>query len=421
MATVLSMPKLSATTAEATVVRWYKAAGDRVLSGEVVLEIETDKATLTIEAPASGILGTPAVAAGEVAAVGAALVMILTENEQGEIDMIAAADAQPPETVGSAIDGRDQTSAVGASPTVPDAAPRRLLASPLARRIAREAGIHLDSVRGTGPGGRIVRADIDRTAEPSAQRITRGVAGGQGLLSGLERLTRSRRQTAMQVTASRREIPAFVLSRWIDMEAVLADLAQFERQRSETDYLLYAIARAVAQVTEFRCVWNPQRMLAEDLASTNIGLVVSTDHGLLIPVLKDVGGVDVEQLAARRRSALAAARAGRLDQSLTAPASISLSSLIRDEADEFEAIISPGQTAIVAVGRIAGRVMPHKGNVAIRRGCIIAVAADHRVIDGRTGARFIGAMARVLEEGAAHGSGAQVSRPHRPSDDAISG
>ena len=192
MATVLSMPKLSATTAEATVVRWYKAAGDRVLSGEVVLEIETDKATLTIEAPATGILGTPAVAAGEVAAVGAALVMILTENEQGEIDMIAAADAQPPETVGSAIDGRDQTSAVGASPTVPDAAPRRLLASPLARRIAREAGIHLDSVRGTGPGGRIVRADIDRTAEPSAQRITRGVAGGQGLLSGLERLTRSR-------------------------------------------------------------------------------------------------------------------------------------------------------------------------------------------------------------------------------------
>jgi len=389
------------------------------LAGEVVLEIETDKATLTIEAPATGILGTPAVAAGELAAVGAALVTILNESERDEVAMISQTDAQPAGTVGRAIEGLDQTFAVGAARTGPGAAPRRLLASPLARRIARESGIHLDSVDGTGLGGRIVRADIDKAAELSAQRITRGAGerGGQDLLS---RLDRSRRHTAMQVTASRREIPAFSLSRWIDMEAVLADLARFERQRSETDYLLYAVARAVAEATEFRCVWNSQRMLAEDLTSTNIGLVVSTDHGLLIPVLKDVGGADVDQLAARRRSALAAARAGRLDQSLTARASISLSSLLRDEADEFEAIISPGQTAIVAVGRIAGRVMPHKGNVAIRRGCIISVAADHRVIDGRTGARFIGAMARALEEGAAHGSGDQVSRPRRQSDDAIS-
>jgi len=200
------------------------------------------------------------------------------------------------------------------------------------------------------------------------------------------------------VAASRREIPAFTLSRWIDMEGVLLDLTRFDQQRTETDYLLYAIASAVAEVPEFRTVWNPERRMSEDLGSTNIGIVVSTDHGLMIPVLADVGGLGLEQLAGRRKAAVAAARAGRLNQSFASAASISLSSLARESADEFEAIIIPGQTAIVAVGRLAPGVVARSGHVAIRRGCRVCVAADHRVVDGRTGARFIGAMAKVLEE-----------------------
>ena len=400
MATVLTMPKLSATMAEATVVKWCKVAGEKVLAGETLLEIETDKATLTIEAPGDGILGTPAVAAGEVAPVGAALVTILDEGTGREI----GTTPQYAGPTGSASDSaRDMARAsgdLGPEPAAGFASPR-VLASPLARRTARERGIDLGSLSGTGPSARIVRADLDRAATPAGLKLT-GPAD-ESVRPGGDRAVKSSQQTAQMVAASHREIPAFTLSRWIDIEAVLLDLTRFDRQRTETDYLLYAIASAVAEVPEFRTVWNPQRSIAEDLGSTNIGIVVSTDHGLMIPVLADVGGVGLEQLAARRRVAVASARAGRLNQSLMSAASISLSSLTREAADEFEAIISPGQTAIVAVGRIAPAVVSRRGKIAVRRGCRVCVAADHRVVDGRTGARFIGAIARVLEEDVATG------------------
>ena len=383
MATVLTMPKLSATMAEATVVKWYKAAGERVLAGETLLEIETDKATLTIEAPGDGILGAPAIAAGEVAPVGAALVTILDDGAGRELG------TTPQHAIGAT--GRERQAALDIARASSDlgsgtAPGPRVPASPRARRIARERGIDLGSLTGSGPGGRIVRADLDKSATPARDRAVK-----------------SSQQTAQMVAASHREIPAFTLSRWIDIEAVLLDLTRFDRQRTETDYLLYAITNAVAEVPEFRTVWNGERGHAEDLGSTNIGIVVSTDHGLMIPVLADVGGVGLEQLAARRRVAVASARAGRLNQSLMSAASISLSSLTREAADEFEAIISPGQTAIVAVGRIAPAVVSRRGEIAVRRGCRVCVAADHRVVDGRTGARFIGAIARALEEDVATG------------------
>jgi len=402
MATVLTMPKLSATMAEATVVKWYKAAGERVLAGETLLEIETDKATLTIEAPGDGILGAPAIAAGEVAPVGAALVTILDDGAGRELGTTpqhgAGATGRARQ---AALDIARASSALG-SGTAPGP---RVPASPLARRIARERGIDLGSLTGSGPGGCIVRADLDKSATPARPELT-GPADQIRLRSAApswDRALKSSQQTAQMVAASHREIPAFTLSRWIDIEAVLLDLSRFDRQRTETDYLLYAITNAVAEVPEFRTVWNGERGHAEDLGSTNIGIVVSTDHGLMIPVLADVGGVGLEQLAARRRVAVASARAGRLNQSLMSAASISLSSLTREAADEFEAIISPGQTAVVAVGRIAPAVVSRRGEIAVRRGCRVCVAADHRVVDGRAGARFIGAIARVLEDDVATG------------------
>ena len=404
MALVLTMPKLSATMAEATVIKWYKAAGERVLAGETLLEVETDKATLTIEAPGDGILGTPAVAAGEVARVGAALVMILDASADQQTGTIPESGARP---IGGGDAGGDIGRASGQSRAGPAAgsASGRVFASPRARRTARERGTDLGSVTGTGPSGRIVRADLDRSGSPAGGEL-RGAADeirAGSARPGRDPLAKASRQMALMVAASHREIPAFTLSRWIDMERVLLDLTRFDRRRTETDYFLYAIATAMAEVPEFRSVWNSGRGAAEDLGSTNVGVVVSTDHGLMIPVLADVGGVGLEELATRRRAAVEAARAGRLNQTFASAASISLSSLAREAADEFEAIISPGQTAIVAVRLIAESVVSRRGEIVVRKGCRVCVAADHRVIDGRTGARFISAMVRVLEEGVAPG------------------
>jgi pyruvate dehydrogenase E2 component (dihydrolipoamide acetyltransferase) len=387
MATAIAMPKLSATMDEATIVAWHKGAGEHVSLGEIVLEIETDKSTLTIEAPVAGFLGTPKVAVGEAAPVGAPLVLILEEGEHEAADNIVTAPARgaigemPARGTASDDDegtisrqGKTDQPINHSDHSVPG---QRVLASPLAKRIARERGLDLQRMQGSGPQGRIVSADL--SAIPS------------------DRAARARRKIAAQVAASRREIPAFTLSRWIDMEAVLADIEGFKQQRTATDYFLHALVRAVNEVPQFRCVWNADRMATEDLGTTNIGIVVDTDRGLVIPTLSDVGTLELDEIARRRNETVAAAREGKLAETHFARASVSLSSLIRDEADEFEAIISPDQTAILAVGRLAERVVARDSLVAIRRGCIVKLSADHRHIDGRTGAMFIGVVARVLE------------------------
>ena len=370
MATLITLPKLSATMVEATVVAWPRAAGGRVAAGDVILEVETDKATVTIEAPAAGVLGIPKLAVGGVAQVGQPLVYILGENEREP-----ATDAQePPPSVRRA----PSDAPASAEPTPVSG---RIRASPLARRLARERGVDLHQLQGSGPSGRIVREDLQVGASAPA-----------------DHQLRSRRQIAARVSASRRDIPAFAASRWIDLEAVVAEMARYERQRTATDYFLLAIARAIDEVGAFRRVWDASTMRPRDLLKTNIGLVVDSDAGVLIPTLADVGRLELSELAERRKAAVAAARSGRLSETLLAPASVSLSSLIREDADEFEAIISPDQTAIVAVGRLMERVVAYRGEVAIRRGCMVRLAADHRHIDGRAAARFIGVIARVLQQ-----------------------
>jgi pyruvate dehydrogenase E2 component (dihydrolipoamide acetyltransferase) len=375
MATLIAMPKLSATMEEATIAAWRRAAGDQIAQGDIILEVETDKATVTIEAPASGVLGVPKVDVGQVARVGEPLVLILGANENEPLgsprhpEAGKIPDPQLPGTLEARSSSADSASVSGG---------RRVRASPLARRLARERTVDLGGVQGSGPNGRIVKGDV-------------GVGSSDSRL-------RAQRQIAARVAASRREIPAFTLSRWIDLEGVMAEIAKFERERSVTDYFLYALACAVDEVPQFRCIWNASTMQASDLGSTNVGLVVDTDRGVVIPTLADIGGIDLAKMAVRRKTAVAAARSGRLSETLLARASLSLSSLLREDVDEFEAIIDPDQTAILAVGRLMPRAVPYQDDVAVRRGCSVKLSADHRHIDGRTAARFIGAITRVLEQ-----------------------
>jgi pyruvate dehydrogenase E2 component (dihydrolipoamide acetyltransferase) len=382
MARAIAMPKLSATMDQATVVAWHKAKGEHVSCGDIILEIETDKATLTIEAPVDGILGTPRIAVGQTASVGAPLVLILDEGESEPFDNGGTSDAEAAGIVVSGGTSERNDDRIPEQKTIGRAdSGERVFASPRARRLARERGLDLKRLQGSGPQGRIVAADLTATQADSVDRVAR-----------------ARRQIASQVTTSRREIPAFSLTRWIDMEAVLAAIATQGRSQTTTDYFLWALARAIEVAPQFRSVWNATTMSSEDLGYTNIGIVVDTDTGIVIPTLSDVGALELKEMAVRRASAVAAARQGKLAETHLARASLSLSSLIKDDADEFEAIISPDQTAIFAVGRLMERVMPYGGSVAIRRGCVIKLSADHRHIDGRVAAKFIGVIAQVLEQ-----------------------
>jgi pyruvate dehydrogenase E2 component (dihydrolipoamide acetyltransferase) len=385
LATIVRMPKFSATMEDAAIVMWCKAAGDRVLAGEALLEIETDKSTLTIESPVAGRLGTPAVVAGERAAVGATLVAILAEDDI-ETPNVAPG---PPENQLANPPISNQEPAQGRARPVRD--DNRVRASPLARRLARDRGIELAAVKGSGPSGRILASDARAQQTPlAATPPARALATD---------LLAARRRIASEVSASQREIPAFVVTRWIDMEATVAGLGAAQARRTETDCFLFAIAAALIEVEEFRCVWNASAEAPEALDDANVGLVVSTERGLVIPILKSLAAASIEAISERRREAVAASREGRLHQRLVGRASVSLSSLIHGEADSFEAIISPGQTAMVAVGRITDTVVAQRGGILIRRGCMVSVSADHRVIDGGVSARFIGVIARVIEAG----------------------
>lgn len=391
MATEVLVPQFSATMEEATIVAWHKEEGDSITAGEVILEIETDKSVLEIEASVGGCLGPPAALKGATLPVGARIVTIFAPGESAaETQAESTGDPGSVDTRHAGSDDRDRTVASELTP----AHGVRLRASPLARRLAREHGIDLHAVKGSGPFGRVTGADVERARETtSVADVT--ASDTDGSVEVTARLKR-RRIMAEQVVRSRRTIPSYSSERWIDLEGVLSDLEKYGKERTETDYFLWAMILAIKALPSFRRVWDESRQLQVELLGIHIGLIVRIEHGLIIPTLGDLEEVSFPRLVVDRREAVAAARAGRLEHRHAAKAAISLSSLLKGGADRFEAIISPGQTAILALGRLHERVTATAGEIHTRRGCIATLSVDHRVVDGFEASQFLESIAVTL-------------------------
>jgi pyruvate dehydrogenase E2 component (dihydrolipoamide acetyltransferase) len=384
------MPALELAQETGKVLHWLKAPGDAVRKGEPLVEIETDKVTVEIEAPASGILGEVTARAGDVVPVGRAIAVIFAPGEAG-----AAAPA-PAAAGAAAAPGREvralplarMVAEADARPAVADAAgPARLVrASPKARRLARERGVDVAALRGSGPAGAVLAADV-----AGARAATPAAAAGVGTVWRL---------MAERMTASWTTAPHFYLVREVAVGRLVAWREAARKQTGArvtyTDLLVRLVAAALVRHPRANAAWKEGAIVRH--ADVNVGLAVAVDDGLVVPVLHRADTLSLADIAARREDLVSRAQAGRLRPADIQGGGFTLSNLGMYGVDAFSAIVNPPQAAILAVGRIADRVVAVGGRPAVQPTMVLTLSCDHRALDGARGAQFLGALAELIEE-----------------------
>ncbi len=400
------LPKLGLTMDEGRLIAWHKKEGDRVEKGEVLFELETDKANMEIEASASGIVRRILLPADATAPV-ASVIALIADTADEPLGDVAVAPAGIPS--GSPLAANSPASKVvplssaasraqpplGESPTSPaGAAPSsggssdRVRSSPAARKRAQELGVDISSVRGTGPGGRVGLDDVEAAAASSSASLSSAASGERR-----EPLTRMRRAVAEAMTRSAREAPQFSISRDVDMTA--ANARRTAAGVSYTDVIVAAAAKALRAHPRVRSRYEADALIESDRA--DIGIAVALDAGLIVPVLRDADRKDLATLRAEREALETAARSGHLRADAFGGATLTLSNLGTFGVDRFTAIVNPPEAAILAVGRVAERVIAANGAPAVRPVVSLTLTVDHRVADGADAARFLADVAQQLE------------------------
>jgi pyruvate dehydrogenase E2 component (dihydrolipoamide acetyltransferase) len=435
MPTNLIMPALELAQETGKIIHWLKRPGDSVQKGEPVVEIETDKVTVELEAPASGVLRDVTAAEGDVVPVGRTIAVVFAAGETS-----GAAGAAPVAPAARAPAG-------GAAPTAPMAAgasaagvkasplarklaeqhgvdlarvrtasgriekadvlafvesqkgaardgagARLAAASPKARRLATERGVDIVALRGSGPGGAVLTVDVPAAAPamPSAPRVSAPGAG----VSTVWRIM------AERMTTSWTTAPHFYLVREVNVSRLVSWLDKARKQTGAhityTDLLVKLVAAAMAQHPRVNVSWR-EGSIAQN-PEINIGLAVAIDDGLVVPVIHRADTLRLAELAARREDVVGRAQTGKLRPADIQGGTFTISNLGMYGVDAFNAIVNPPQAAILAVGRIADRVVALNGQPAVQPTMMLTLSCDHRALDGARGAQFLGALADLIEE-----------------------
>ena len=355
------MPALGMAQETGRLVRWLKREGERVSKGEPLMEVETDKATVEVESPATGTLSSIAAAEGDDVVVGRAIALILAEGESGHelksssgpvISETSAKPAVPPAPL----------SIAGAGPRPP--------ASPKARRLAAERGVDIGSLRGSGPGGAVIEDDVLQSGPVT-------VAPDGALW----------RAMAENVTRSWREAPHFFVVREVDASTLTARRRRGPEKVTFTDLIVEAVARALRRHPRM----NGMRH------EVNIGLAVAVADGLIVPVIHGADTLDISTIAARRGEMIETLKQGKVRSSDLGGGTFTVSNLGMYGVDLFTAILTEGQAGILAVGRITDRVVAEAGEMRIRPTMALSLTCDHRRIDGARAAEFMQTLAELLE------------------------
>ncbi len=417
----IMMPALSPTMEEGTLAKWLVKEGDTVASGDVMAEIETDKATMEFEAVDEGVIGKIVVAEGtEGVKVNAVIAVLLEDGE--DASAISDAPVAAPAAVKTEEVVAEVTPTAAPAPKAPVANDgARVFASPLARRIAADKGLDLANVKGSGPKGRIVKADVENATVASAAATPSTSASAAPVMAQSAdaetvkkmyadreyeevKLDGMRKIIAARLTEAKQTVPHFYLRRDIQLDALLEFRAKLNKSLeakgvkiSVNDFIIKASALALQDVPDCNAVWAGDRILK--LAPSDVAVAVAIEGGLFTPVLRDSHLKTLSALSAEMKDLAARAKARKLMPEEYQGGSFAISNLGMMGIDNFDAVINPPQASILAVGAGAKKpVVNADGELAVATVMSVTLSVDHRVIDGALGATFLAAIKGYLEE-----------------------
>jgi pyruvate dehydrogenase E2 component (dihydrolipoamide acetyltransferase) len=432
MTVQILMPALSPTMTEGNLAKWLKKEGDTVKSGDVLAEIETDKATMEVEAVDEGRLGKILIAAGtQGVAVNTPIAILLEEGEDESALSKSAAPA--PAAAPAAAAPAPVAAAAPVAATAPAAAPAtgaRVFASPLARRIAEQAGVDLKSVKGTGPNGRIVKADVEAAkaagpakAAPAPVAAAAPVAAPAPVAAapapkaaGVDAKDLSdklgmtytaipnsgmRKVIARRLGEAKQTVPHFYLTVDIELDALLKTRTELNSRSdayklSVNDFVIRAVALALKKVPAANAAWTDEAILQYDHA--DVSVAVATPTGLITPIIKKAEGKGLAQISSEMKDLAKRARDGKLKPEEFQGGTFSISNLGMFGVKEFAAIINPPQGCILAVGAGEQRPVVKNGALAVATVMSCTLSVDHRVVDGAVGAEFLAAFKKLVED-----------------------
>jgi len=390
MAFSVVMPALEMAQETGKLLGWRKQEGDRVTKGEPLLEIETDKAVVEVESPADGILAGIKAAAGADIPVGQTIAWIVAP---GEVPPLESAWAGPAARAGS----RPKTESSQPPTASAQAASGKARISPKARRLAQEMGVDLSTVRGSGSSGEILASDVQ--AAPAAEKNP----GSLEVSSSLGRIM------AERTTQSWTTVPHFFVSREIEASALnqyrARTVGEIERAHADpakpvrithTDLLVALAARVLLKHPRLNASWSAEGIHLHD--QVNMGIAIAVNDGVVAAVIPHAHTASLAEISMQRRDVTERARAGKLRPADIADATFTISNLGMYKVDQFSAIISPPQAAILAVGAILDRVVAIQGQPAVRPMMTLTLSCDHRVADGARAALFLGDLAEAIRE-----------------------
>ena len=412
------MPALSPTMTEGKLSKWHVKVGDTVKSGQVICEIETDKATMEVEAVDEGKVGQIVVEEGAEGVKVNAVIAVLLEEGEKEVAKAAAPAAKTATPAPAAAPAPKPAAAPAAAP-VPAASSggARVFASPLAKRIAAEKGINLSGVKGSGPNGRIVKADVESAkpgaapaASAPAPRPVAAPSGGQPVFvaPGDMRVphTSVRKVIARRMLESKQTVPHFYLTVELEIDALLAARqainAVTEKKGAKVsvnDMVIKACAKALRDHPDCNASWTEDEMV--QYGAVDISVAVATDRGLITPIVRNADMKGLAQIATEMKDLAARAKVGKLKLEEFQGGGFTISNLGMFGVKDFAAIINPPQAMILAVGAGEERAVVRKGQVVVRNMMNCTLAVDHRVVDGAMGAQFLQTLRAYVEQPAA--------------------